>query len=261
VKKSIRGGMGLGDALYVQSVVRHLVEKGESLKVCTAWPDVFRQLGPKVTTAPFSRQVQILAHYSAKKQKVGTTQFQDVCETAGIRGKVDLRLDWKVEDEKLVGWLKETADGRPLVLVQLPRAPMGRKDGFGAELLPDCRVIEKVIARLKERRALIVQIGAGASLYGLRGIDVDLANKTTVTQMLDVASAADAFVGYCSFLIPLAESFSKPALLVWSKRGLRSNHPYIRAITPEKILHKKTSRALIDDANETQIAEAADALF
>jgi hypothetical protein len=73
--------MGLGDALYVQSVVRHLVEKGESLRVCTAWPDVFRQLGPQVSTAPFSRQVQILAHYSAKKQKVGTTQFEDVCQT------------------------------------------------------------------------------------------------------------------------------------------------------------------------------------
>jgi hypothetical protein len=188
--------MGLGDAIYVQSVVRHLVQKGESLRVCTAWPDVFRQLGPKVTTAPFTRQVNILAHYSARKQKVGTTQFEDVCQTAGIREKVDLRLDWKVEDEKLVGWLKETADGRPIVLVQLPRSPMGRKDGFGAELLPDCRVIDRVIARLKTRRALIVQIGAGASLYGLSGIDVDLSNRTTVGQMFDVATAADAFVGY-----------------------------------------------------------------
>jgi hypothetical protein len=253
--------MGLGDAIYVQSVVRHLVQKGESLRVCTAWPDVFRQLGPKVTTAPFTRQVNILAHYSARKQKVGTTQFEDVCQTAGIREKVDLRLDWKVEDEKLVGWLKETADGRPIVLVQLPRSPMGRKDGFGAELLPDCRVIDRVIARLKTRRALIVQIGAGASLYGLSGIDVDLSNRTTVGQMFDVATAADAFVGYCSFLIPLAESFNKPALLVWSRRGLRSGQPYIRAITPQKILHKKTSRALMDDTNETQIDEAADALF
>jgi hypothetical protein len=254
--------MGLGDALYVQSVARHLVEKGESLTVCTAWPDVFRQMGPKVVTAPFSRQVQILAHYSARKQRQGTTQFEDVCHTAGIKDRVELRLDWKVEDEKLVAWLKETADGRPIVLVQLPRAPMGRKDGFGAELLPDCRVIEKVLARLKtQKRALIVQIGAGLSLYGLRGLDVDLSNKTTVGQMLDIASVADAFVGYCSFLVPLAESFSKPALLVWSKRGLRARHPYISAITPQKILEKKSSRAVIDDANDDQINGAADGLL
>jgi hypothetical protein len=72
---------------------------------------------------------------------------------------------------------------------------------------------------------------------------------------------ATAFVGYCSFVIPLAESLNKPALLVWSKRGLRSGQPYIAAIKPEKILHKKTSRHLLDDANDTQIAEAADALF
>lgn len=262
MRKSIRGGMGLGDALYVQSVVRHLVEKGQSLRVHTAWPDVFRQLGPQVATVPFSRSVQILAHYSARKYKAGTTQFEDVCYTAGIRGSIDLRLDWKAEDWALVAWLREAAAGRPIVMVQLPRAPMGRKDGFGSELLPDCRVIEKVIARIKERKnALIVQIGSGVSLYGLRGLDIDLANKTTVRQLLDISTAADAFVGYCSFIVPLAESLNKPALLVWSRRGLKSGQPYISAITPKKILQKKSSRYVIDDASDEQIHEAADALF
>lgn len=262
MRKSIRGGMGLGDALYVQSVVRHLVEQGQSLRVCTAWPDVFKQLGDRVTTAPFSRQVQILAHYSARKQKPGTTQFEDVCITAGLREKVDLRLDWKAEDAALVAWLKDSADGRPIVLVQLPRSPMGRTDGFGAELLPDCRVIDRAIARLKERkRALIVQVGKGASLYGLHGIDIDLANKTTVRQMLDLSTIASGFLGYVSFLVPLAESFSKPALLVWSSRGLKSRQPYISAITPKKVLHKPSSRFVLDDAKPAQIHEAADAFM
>ena len=70
------------------------------------------------------------------------------------------------------------------------------------------------------------------------------------------------FVGYCSFVVPLAESLNKPALLVWARRGLRAGHPYIRAITPEKILQKPaTSRFVIDDASDAQINEAADALF
>lgn len=257
--RRMRGGMGLGDALYVQSVARHLVERGQAIRVCTAWPDVFRQL--LVSTAPFSRQVDILAHYSARKGKVGTTQFEDCCQTAGIREPVELRLDWKVEDEALVAWLKEAANDRPIVIVGMPRSPMGRTDGFGAEVLPDCRVIQKVIDRLKKRGALIVQIGAGASLYGFEGIDVDLANKTKVGQVLDISTAATAFVGYCSFLVPLAESLSKPALFVWSKRGLRSGVPYIAAITPKKILQKTSSRFVIDDANDEEIREAADALF
>jgi hypothetical protein len=169
MRRSIRGGMGLGDALYVQSVVRHLVEKGESLKVCTAWPDVFRQLGPNVSVAPFTRQVQILAHYSTRKQKAGTTQFEDCCYTAGIRDPVELRLDWRVEDEAFVSRLKDAAAGRAIVLLGMPRAPMGRKDGFGAEVLPNCAVIQKAVDRLKEEKgALIVQIGSGESLHAFR---------------------------------------------------------------------------------------------
>jgi hypothetical protein len=206
--------------------------------------------------------VQILAHYSTRKQKAGTTQFEDCCYTAGIRDPVELRLDWKVEDEAFVSRLKDAAAGRVIVLLGMPRAPMGRKDGFGAEVLPNCAVIQKAVDRLKEEKgALIVQIGSGASLHAFRGVDLDWANRTTVGQLLDISTAADAFVGYCSFVVPLAESLSKPALFVWSRRGLRSGTPYIAAITPTKILQKPTSRYLVDDATDEQIREAADALL
>ena len=40
--KTIRGGRGLGDALYVQGVVRHLVGLGQRLAVRSDWPEVFR---------------------------------------------------------------------------------------------------------------------------------------------------------------------------------------------------------------------------
>lgn len=256
--KSIRGGMGLGDALYVQSVARHLIEKGESLRIHSAWPEVFKQLGPRALVAPFSRNVQILAHYAPRKGAQGTTQFQDVCLQAGIRSPIDLRLDWKAEDSGLLESLKSR--GRPILCVQLPRAPMGRKDGFGAELLPDCKVIQRLIDRLKEK-ALIVQVGSGLPLHRFDGIDVDLANRTTVSQLLDVASIAGGFLGYVSFLLPLAESFSRPALMVWSRNGLQSPALYIRQITPKKIIHKPSTRYVVDDASPEEIDEAADAFM
>jgi hypothetical protein len=139
----------------------------------------------------------------------------------------------------------------------MARSPMGRKDGFGAELLPDCRMIQRAIDRLKGR-ALIVLIGSGKPLFEFKGIDVDLSNKTTVRQLLDVASIADGFLGYCSFIIPLAESFSKPALIVWSRRGLNAGHQYIRQITPQKVLYRESSQFVIDDASLEEIDEAAD---
>lgn len=244
--KAIRCGRGFGDSLYLQSVVRHLLEKGSPrLRVKSDWPDVFRPLGRRVEVVPFSRsQIDILAHYSMRKGVIGTTQFQDCCITAGIREPVELRLDWEVTNQGIIDAVK--APGKPVLVVQLPRTPMGRTDGFGASLLPDCRAIQRLIDRARPDHT-IVQIGAGKPLFQFTGIDIDLANKTGVAETIDVASAADRFLGYVSFLVPLAESFGKPAVFVWSRRGLKDAHQYVRQITPQKILHAPTSSAVMDD--------------
>lgn len=256
--KSIRGGTGLGDALYVQAVARHLVASGERLKVHTEWPDVFRPLGDAVQTAPFTRHgIDYLAHYSARKSHPGTTQFEDCCLTSGIRDEVDLRLDWKAQDSDLLRRLR--APGLPILCVQLPRAPMGRKDGFGAELLPDCRKLQRAVEMVAERCATVL-LGSGEPLFRLKGLTFDLSNQTTVSELLDIASIAHGFLGYVSFFVPLAESFDRPALLIWSRRGLRSGTPYIRSITPKKVLHRATSRHVLDDCGEQELAYAVDAL-
>lgn len=248
--KIIRGGMGLGDALYVQAVARHLVKAGHKLTVATAWPEVFSRID--VATMPFTRSgVDILAHYS-KRKHMRTDQFTDCCLQAGLKETAELRIDWKA-DTDLTRRLK--AEGLPIVCVQLPRAPMGRTDGFGSELLPDCRVIQRLIDSLAGE-ALIVQVGSGKALFKFSGIDVDLSNETTVSELLDVASVADGFLGYVSFMVPLAESFDKPALMVWSKRGLKSHVGFIRQITPQKVFHKPTSMHVLDDARPDDIEAA-----
>lgn len=254
--KSIRGGRGLGDTLYVQSVARHMLNAGAArLRVKADWPDVFLPLGSRVEVVPFNKtNVDILAHYSARKGLAGTTQFQDCCAAAGVHESVDLRLDWNLTAEPLI------SSDRPIVLVQLPRAPMGRTDGFGAELLPDCAAIQQVIDELS-KSALIVQVGAGAALHRFKRIDRDLSNRTTVAQMIDLASVACALVGYCSFFVPLAESLGKPGLFIWSRRGLKSGHQFISRITPQKVLHKRSSSWLLDSAQPDALKEAANALL
>lgn len=147
-----------------------------------------------------------------------------------------------------------------MVVVQMPRPPMGRTDGFGKELLPDCRKIQVAIDALRGK-ATIVQVGSGAALHKFEGIDVELSNKTSVCELIDVAQSADAFLGYVSFILPLAESFDKPVLLVWSTRGMKAAQTYVRQITPKKLLHKKTSHAVMDTASDQEIKEAADALL
>lgn len=256
---SIRGGSGLGDAIYLQSVARHLVECGHTVEACSDWPDIFRPLAGRVKTSPFRRKpIDRLAHYANRRHRKESTQFDDCCINAQIGMGIDLRIDWEPVNVELVAMLRGV--GRPVMVVQMPRAPFGRSDGFGEEFLPDCRVIQEMIDRIGSE-VYFVQVGKGEPLFDFSGIDLDLTNKTSVSDLMDVGYAADAFLGYCSFIIPIAESFSKPVHLVWSRRGLRSPHEVVRQMTPQKILHRrKTSSFSFDDEPKSDVVEIADAL-
>lgn len=254
--KSIRCGRGLGDSIYLQSVVRHLVRTGERFQVASDWPDVFAPLGDAVQVVPFRRNgVSMTAHYVMRKAQEGTTQFEDCCRAAGIPDRVELKLDWPAPVGTMVEGL--LARGKPIVCVQLPRYPMGRADGYGLALLPDCQAIQRLIDGVRDV-ATVVQIGAGAPLFEFSGIDVDLANKTSVRELIDVVAVAAGCIGYCSFILPLAESLGKPALMVWSRRGLESGVPFIAQVTPRKLLHKKTSMWVMDDAPAQRVEDTLD---
>lgn len=255
---SIRGGAGLGDALYLQSVARHLIEQGGQVEACTAWRDVFRPLGDRVMVSAFRRiPIDRCAHYSMRRGVAGTTQWQDCCIEAGIREPVDLRLDWRTIDPTWQGQLRSS--GKPVVLVQMPRPPFARSDGYGIEFLPRCETIQRLIDLL-HGRVHLVQIGSGEPLHRFHNLDLNLANKTSVCDLLDIALEAHAMIGQCSFIIPLAESLNKPALLIWSRSAESSRHEPVRQMTPRKILHRPSSWALFDDCAEHDLREAADAL-
>jgi ADP-heptose:LPS heptosyltransferase len=133
---------------------------------------------------------------------------------------------------------------------------MGRTDGFGKELLPDQRAFEAVLSQLTD--CFTVRIGKGADLYPLK-VSVDLNGGTSVSDLLDIGSVCDAVVGQCSFAIPLAEAFDKPALFVWAAHGMQYNmHPYIKAITPAKVLSKATSHYVMDDWTEERISDGVE---
>lgn len=245
----IRGGNGLGDALYVQAIARHLVKQGVQLEVCTRYPEVFEHLNVK--TASFSREnIHFLAHYTSRKTQKGTNQWQDVCAAIGNRASgAELTIDWEVRNEPLV---KIISSHRPVMVVHGGRAPMQRKDGFGNELIPNKHVFASILNKLRERY-FTVYIGRDQRLFNL-DVDLDMSNRTSITDVLDIASVADAFFGQCSFIIPLAESFDRRLLILWSSAGVRSTNTAINTITPDKVLSKPTSHYVIDTDPDIDIA-------
>lgn len=249
---AIRGGAGLGDAIYQRPIVERFVARGEQVTVCNSYPDVFLGSGAKVE--PFRRDhIDVLAHYTAGKQNPATTQWQDLCNRAGV--DAPLRITWRTRNAAMIAGLRKLAGERPLLVVHGGRAPMGRSDGFGRELLPQREAFAAALAALGD--CFTVQVGQAVQIYPLE-CDVTMNGCTSVADLIDLGQACDGIVGQCSFAVPLAEVFDKPALFVWAARGMESGrHPYIRSITPRKVLSKATSGYVMDNWTPGQIEGGA----
>lgn len=250
----VRGGRGLGDALYIRPVAEHFVRAGRKVTVCSDYSDVF--IGSGAEVARFERTgCNVVAHYTHGKNKTDTNQWQDVCTSAGVPG-LDLRFKWEVQNDSLVRDLAASACGRPILMVNGGRPPMGRADGFAAEMLPRREAFEALLGGLRD--CFIVEVGQGPELYPLKA-DIDLSDRTSPADLLDIATVASGLIGQCSFMIPLAEAFDKPLVVVWAARGLQSREQFIKQCTPQKILSKASSRWIMDDWAPEKIAEAAHA--
>lgn len=252
----IRGGRGFGDALYLRPIAEHFVRAGQPVAVLSGYSDVF--IGSGATVEPFNRNggANIIAHYVSGKAKQGTTQWQDVCRSAGVA--VPLRFEWTVQNAALVDRLKADAAGRPIIVVHGGREPMDRKDGFGMELLPTKAAFDAALGALAD--CYLVQVGNATQIYPLP-VDVDLNGSTSVADVLDVASICDGVVAQCSFAIPLAEVFDKPLLAVWSARQARSRETFIAQTTPQKVLSAPRDSFVVDNWSEREIRDATREAF
>jgi hypothetical protein len=251
---TLRGGSGLGDSIYLRPLVDHFVRQGEKVTVCSDYPDIFA--GSGATTAPFRReQVDVVGHYVVGKHRPDTTQWEDVCLSARVPRGLPLRMEWDPPEDLRRSWLGASG-GRPVVLVHGGRAPMERKDGFGAELLPREEAFRALIASLSAL-CFLARVGKNEPGYDLP-VHIDMRGRTSVRGLIDLASVCDGIVAQPSFCIPLAEALGKPLLCIWAAHGMEhTRHPYIKAITPQKVLSAETSAYVVDDWTPDALSQAA----
>lgn len=255
--KRIRGGRGLGDAIYVRPIVDYVCKLGHAVTVLTDFPQVY--IGTGVKTRQFERiKVDVCAHYVGYKSHAGTTQWQDVCKSSGVPIDLPLRFPWRVANPSMVSGLRAQAGGRPLVLVHGGRLPMGRTDGFGIELMPSAEAFGHVLAAL--RGCFLVQVGKASQVYPLK-CEVDLNGSTTVRDIIDLGACCDAVVAQCSFAIPLAEAFNKPLLAVWGSKISGSREKFVRDTTPLKVLSGERDRFVMDDWDPAALRHASSAFM
>lgn len=247
----MRGGSGLGDSIYLRPIAEKL--RGvDAVAVMSNYPDVF--LGSGVIVEPFRRErVDRVVHYVGGKGNTQTTIWEDMQAHAKL--EAPLSFDWPVKNRRLVDALRVAAAGRPILVVNGGREPMGRRDRFGVELLPERRAFLAALDVLDD--CLTVRVGAGPEMYSLP-TSLDYTGRTSVSDLLDIFRVAHGVVGQCSFAIPGAEVFDRPLLLVWSARAALSRQMFIKTITPTKMLSKPANaRVVVDDQADEDIAAGA----
>jgi hypothetical protein len=247
----MRCGSGLGDSIYLLAIAEHFLRQGKQVTVKSDYPEVFADAG--VTVERFARDYcNVVAHYSTRKACPETNQWQDIAINAGVPD-APLAINWQIKNRLLVNDLKAMANGKPIIMVNGGRPPMGRQDGYGYEMLPKRSAFDGVLAGLED--CFTVEVGKGLELYPLTA-SVDLVDRTSPADLMDIASISRALVGQCSFMIPLAEALDKPLMVVWAAAGLASGTQFIKQCTPQKIISKPaTTRYVMDDWAPERIAE------
>ncbi len=247
----LRAGSGLGDSIYLLPIAKYLQDDGMEITVLSNYPEIFAPAGLRVE--PFRRhRVNIVAHYTAGKTNPHTTQFEDMCAAAGLP-PIDFDIFWQDYSESiLVKEIIAQAGARRIVLVHGGREPFNRTDGFGIDLMPQQAAFAQVCGALAD--CFLVGIGRDKPHYSIP-VERDLNGKTSIVDLFNLALISSGIVAQCSFAVPLAEALAVPLLAIWSQRGLDSRTPYVRSITPSKILCKPTSRYVIDSWSRETIME------
>jgi hypothetical protein len=193
--------------------------------------------------------------YCGRKYKDHTSQFEDVCIAAGVPTDIPYQLNWTVKNEKLVAGIRKSArrkGGKPVCLVVNPHKPFGRVDNWGKEITINAEVINGIIREYRKDYYFVSV--CKTPIAKLEHIDQNMCGKTTVSDLIDIASISQCIVAQIGFALPLAESLEKPALIIFSKKGITCGSAFLEAITPKKVIHKKQLiKSIIDDESQEEI--------
>jgi hypothetical protein len=258
-EKKIKCASGFGDSLYMYPIVKYLIESGqeESIIVMTDYADIYKcaSFKDKLSFVKHSKDMaQYKISYCGNKYKLGTSQFQDVCLAAGVPTHTDFTIDWKIRNTELINNIRKLSSNKKKVcFISAPFKPFGRVDEFGKELTINYKRMDDLIARNKDDY-FFIQVCKNIPEYQLNNIDLNLAGKTSISDVLDIMSISDRSMGQIGHILPLSEVFDTKCLLFFSRKGLQCENRFISSIKYEKVVHKKCIvNYCVDDYSDVEI--------
>lgn len=221
----IRGNSGLGDAVYLYSVAKHLQDNGELVEVLSNYPEIYEALGCAVQDYDRALTVDLDCNYCHKKGR-DSAQMADISEPVGI--DLPIRL----------------SRTKPTILVPRWGNPMNNKIDR-SELIPDRAPVQDFIDL---HDALYIQVGESDQAHSedWDNIDIDLTDRTSVPALMWLYSAVDGVLSTIGNPVAFAEAFDTPLFCVFAQSGFDSNNRFFSTIRPHKVITKETSYYAVD---------------
>lgn len=206
----IKTHLGLGDAVYSYSVVKYLLKKHHDITVLTKYPIVFSNLPVKTETI-FDKRYDLFLKYTDKRHK-STTQFEDICESAGITERIPFRLDWKINfssefKENYFDYISKS--GKKICVIKEPCAAHMDKLSNSFRMAPASQKVQDFINR-NRNDFFFVSVGLNDKYQQrLENINLDLNDKISLSDFITLVKYSDAVATQIGHLVPLAQAFNK----------------------------------------------------
>ncbi len=224
---NVRCQLGLGDAVYAFPIVKELAKKSH-VKVLTKYPEVFKDLS-NMSCVDEMDSYDIYLKYT---REPGLNQYDEMCRRARIRPA--FKFTYKSDN---VESMKALGQGKSICVVKEPCAAHMNKQKGNFSASPKVGEFQEWI-NLNASKYHYISVGKSEVFKKrLSGIDLDLNDVLTVSQLLQLCVAADAFATQIGHLVPIAQGLGKP----------------LKIFPPEKITDHRLENLTIDKVRIPEI--------
>jgi len=249
----LKGASGLGDTIYAWPIVKWYAQKYDTVHYMTDYPELYETLKNVIcykhlkTNDLGGGPVDVRFTYCARKYTPGTSQFEDSVLSAKIHEKLKLKIDWTIKNTDLVNNIISRSDEKKICVLAYPYEPFGREDEWGSMLRINQEVMQILIDRFKDR-VFFIGTGNRFVLHKTNNVDMDLHEKTSVSDMMDLISICNLGLSQIGNMLPMCESLGKKNFLIFANKAMvQTENKFINAITPEKTVHYKHLNCSVHD--------------
>jgi hypothetical protein len=235
----IKGPSGLGDAIYLYPVVKWYTARYDKVIVRSFYPELFQNI-KNVEVEPFRAKgdINLKCSYTKRKYTAGTSQFEDIVIGAEIKEALDFKIDWEIKNKGIEEIIRKEVKGKKVCIITAPYEPFAREDKWGKLLRIKSGMMQTIVDKYRDK-VFFIQVGGRFTLTEIKGTQLNLINKISVSDLIDLVCVGDIGLSQIGNMLPICESLGKKNFLFFAETGLKCDNKFISSITPEKIIHYK----------------------